>query len=66
MLNEHGKELVKSSSEKESLTLLKQKEIFEEFANQRICEIQNLNKQINFNNLIYHLRVKMIQKNYKF
>ena len=53
-LEEHGKKLMKSSSEKQSLTLLKQKEIFEELANERMDEIQNLSKQINFNNLTYY------------
>ena len=41
---EHGKQLVKSSSEKEFLTLLKQKEIFEKRANERMNEIQDLSK----------------------
>ena len=41
-LEEHRKQLVKSSSEKESLTLLKEKEIFEELANEGMDEIQNL------------------------
>ena len=40
----HGKQLVKSSSEKESLTLLKQKEIFEELANERINETNEINE----------------------
>ena len=43
----------KQLSEKESLTLLKQKEIFEKLAHERMREIQNLNKQIDFNNFIY-------------
>ena len=43
----------KQLSKKESLTLLKQKEIFEKLANERMGQIQNLNKQIDFNNLIY-------------
>ena len=43
-LEEHGKQLVKSSDEKESLKLSKQKETFEELANTRIDEIQNLSK----------------------
>ena len=41
----HGKQLLKSSSEKESLLLLKQKEIFSEFPNERINKIQDLSKQ---------------------
>ena len=39
MLGEHGKQLVKSSDEKGSLTHSKQKEIFEELANKRMNEI---------------------------
>ena len=43
---------VKCSSEKEFLTFLKEKKIFfEELANERIDEIQNLTKQIDFNNV---------------
>ena len=47
------KSLVQSSSEKKSLTLLKQKEIFEKLANERIDEIKDLNRQTGFNNLVY-------------
>ena len=50
------KQLVKSSDEKESLTHSKQKEIFEELANKRIDEIQNLSKNVDFNNLTYYFR----------
>ena len=32
--------------------------MFEELANERLGEIQNLNKQINFNNLIYYFKSK--------
>ena len=39
---EHGKQLVESCDKKDSSTLLKQKEIFEEIANERMGEIQNL------------------------
>ena len=46
MLEEHGKQLVKSSSEKVSPTILKQKEIFEELANERINEIQDLSNEL--------------------
>ena len=52
----HGKQLLKSSSEKESLLLLKQKEIFSEFSNERINTIQDLIKQIDFNNLAYYFK----------
>ena len=44
------------------LTLLNQNEVFEELANVRMGEIQNLSKPTNFNNLIYHFKVKVIQK----
>ena len=50
-LERHWKQLVKSSSKKESLTHLKQKDVFEELANKRADEIQNLSKQNDFNNL---------------
>ena len=38
-LEGHGKQLIKSSSEKESLELLNQKEIFDELVNERKFEI---------------------------
>ena len=58
-LEEDGKKLVKSSSEKKSSTHLKQqKKIFEELANKRIDEIQNSSKQIDFNNLTYYFKGK--------
>ena len=50
-LERHWKQLVKSSSKKESITHLKQKDVFEELANKRADEIQNLSKQNDFNNL---------------
>ena len=55
-IEEHRKQLVKSGSEKESLALLKQKDIFEELAKGRIDEIQDLSKQIDFNNLVYYFK----------
>ena len=45
------KKLIISSGEKETLTCLKQKQIFEELANKIIYAIQKLSKQIDFNNL---------------
>ena len=39
---------------KKSPTLLKQKGIFNELANERINELQNLSKQTDFNNMIYY------------
>ena len=41
-LQEHVKQLVKSFGEKEPLTLLKQKNTFEELAKERMGELQNL------------------------
>ena len=52
-LEEHGKQLVKWNNEKESSMHSKQKDIFEELANRRMEEIQDLSKQIDFNNLTY-------------
>ena len=51
----HGKQLLKSSSEKESLLLF---EIFSEFSNERIKKIQDLSKQIDFSNLAYYFKGK--------
>ena len=48
----HGKQLLKSSGEKESSVLLKQKQL----ANERMGEIQNLSKQISFKNLLYYFK----------
>ena len=55
-LEEQGKQLIKFSGGKEYLSLLKQKEIFEELAKERMGEIQNLSKQINFDKLIYYFK----------
>ena len=52
-LEEHGKQLVKYKNEKESSTHSKLKENFGELANKRIKELQDLSKQIDFNNLTY-------------
>ena len=62
-LVKHDKQLVKSSSENESLTLLKQKVIFDELANERMSKIRNLSTQkliliIQF----IILRMKVVQK----
>ena len=48
---EHGQQLVKYNNEKESSSHSKQKEIFEELANNRMERKQDLSKQIDFNNL---------------
>ena len=45
------------------MTLIKQKEIFEEAAKKRIDEIQNLNKQIQFNSLDYYFKGESGPKN---
>ena len=52
-LEQHGKQLLKCNNEKESSKHLKQQERFEELANKRMEEIQDLSKQIDFNNLTY-------------
>ena len=49
-LEEHEKQLLKYNIEKEPLMPSKKKEIFEEFANRRMEEIQDFSKQIAFNN----------------
>ena len=54
-IEDHRKQLLKSINEKEFLALLKQKEIFEELANERM-KMQNLSKRINFNNSIYYFK----------
>ena len=64
-LEEHGKQLVKSSGEKEPLTLLKQKQFFDELANEKFSEIRNLIKQIDFNNLTYHFKGQIYPKSFK-
>ena len=43
----------KYNNEKHSSTHSKQKETFEELANKRMEEIQNLSKHIDFNNFTY-------------
>ena len=52
-LEEHGNQLIKYNDEKKSSEHSKQKEIFEELANKIMEEIKDLNKEIDFNNLIY-------------
>ena len=60
---EQGKQLIKSSGEKGSLTLVKQKELFDGLTSEKMAEIQKLNNQIDFNNLIYYFRGKKARKN---
>ena len=63
-LEEHGKQPVKESDEKESLTHSKQKIIFEELANRKNEKIQNLSKQIYFNDLTYNYKGKTATKGF--
>ena len=63
-LGKYGKQLVDYRDDKETLTHSKQKEILEELANRRMEEIQNLSKQIDFNNLGHHYQNKSIPKKY--
>ena len=55
---------LKIKNEKESSTDLKQKETFEELANRRIEKIQDLSKQIDFNNLTYRYKDNNDTKNF--
>ena len=61
-LEEYGEQLVKSNDEKESLTHSKHKEICKELASEKMEEIQDLSKQIDFNNLTYHYNSKNVPK----
>ena len=63
-LEKNGKQLVKSSVERQPAILLKQKETFEELANEKMSEIQNLSKLINFNNLIYCFKCESSPKSF--
>ena len=63
VLQEHGKQLVEYSKEKEPSAHSKEKEICEDIVNKRMRETQDLSKKINFNNLTYHLNVKNDPKN---
>ena len=49
-LEKHGKQLIMSSGEKDSLELLEQKEIFSELVNERRFEIDKLSEGIDLNN----------------
>ena len=57
-IEEHGKQLVKSSDEVYLSKLLKPEEIFEKLVEERQDEIQNLSKQINYNDLRYYFTTK--------
>ena len=57
-LEKHGKELIMSSGKKDSLQLLKQKEMFDELVNERRLEVNKLSERTDFNNLTYHYKGK--------
>ena len=59
---EHGKQLIKSSGEKDSLELLKEKEIFDELVHERRFEINKSSEVIYFNNLTYYYTGKSAPK----
>ena len=50
----HEKQLIKSSREKDSLKLLKQKQIFDELVNETRFEINKSNERTDFNNLTFY------------
>ena len=47
-----------------SLTFFKQKLIFQEAANERMGEMRNLRKEINFNDLTYYFKSNSNQKSF--
>ena len=57
-IEEYGKQLVKSSNEKVSPTLLKPKKNFDKIFNGRRDEIQHLSKQINYIYFTYYFKTK--------
>ena len=61
-LEKHGKELIMYGGEKDSLELLKQKEMFDELVNERRLEVNKLSEKIDFNNLTYHYKGKSAPK----
>ena len=61
-LEEYGKQLIKSSGEKDSLEILKQKEIFDELVNETKFETNKSNEEIDFNNLTYYYTGKTAPK----
>ena len=65
-LEEYGEQIVKFNDEKKSLTHSKQKEIFKGLASEKMEEIQDLSKQVNFNNLTYHYKSKIVPNKYFF
>ena len=61
-VEKHGKQLIISSDEKDSLELLKQKESFDKLVYERRFEIDKLSEAIGFHNLIYHYKGKSAPK----
>ena len=61
-LEEHGKQLIKLSGEKDSLEILKRKEIFDELVNEWKFEINKSSEKIDFNNLTYYYTDKSAPK----
>ena len=53
---------LKFNNEKESSTHSKQKEIFQGLSDKRMEEIQDLSKQIDFNNFTYHCKGNTVPK----
>ena len=62
VVEEHGKQLIKFSGEKDSLELLKQKEIFDELVNEKMFDINKLSEETDFNNLTYYYTSKNAPK----
>ena len=60
-LEEHGKQLIMYSGEKDSLELLKQKKI-DQLVNERSFEINKLSERIDFKNLTYYYTRKSSPK----
>ena len=58
----HEKQLIKSSREKDSLKLLKQKQIFDELVNETRFEINKSNERTDFNNLTFYYTGKGVVK----
>ena len=53
-------QVVKDNKSDENEKLLKYKEIFDEFSNERMDEIRNIVEQVDFNNLTYYFKGKDI------
>ena len=63
-IDEHGKQVIKSSSEIDSSTPLKEKKHFYKIGNERQEEIKNLSKQNNYDNFMYYLKTKGTTRKY--